>query len=90
MPAEPLPRAPLACDRYPGSECGGAASRRRSRAARAHAGARGDGLSYASDLDRYTYRWKPPTGNDYKGTCREFLLTLDDQSVHAVWLRFVK
>jgi hypothetical protein len=49
-----------------------------------------EGLFYASDPDRYTYPWKPPKDNDYRGTCREFLLTLDDQSVHAVWLRFVK
>lgn len=48
------------------------------------------GLSYARGLDRYTYPWKPPKGNDYAGTCREFVLTLDDQSVHAVWLHFVK
>jgi Zinc carboxypeptidase len=48
------------------------------------------GLSYDGDLDRYTYPWKPPRDNDYAGTCREFLLTLDDQSVHAVWLHFTK
>jgi extracellular elastinolytic metalloproteinase len=47
-------------------------------------------LSYDSDLDRYTYPWKPRKDYDYAGTCREFLLTLDDQSVHAVWLHFTK
>jgi hypothetical protein len=48
------------------------------------------GLSYTRYLDRYTFPWKPPRGNDYAGTCREFVLTLDDGSSHAVWLRFVK
>jgi hypothetical protein len=47
----------------------------------------GPGLSYERNLDRYTYRWKPPKGNDYAGTCREFVLALDDGSTHEVWLR---
>jgi hypothetical protein len=25
-----------------------------------------------------------------QGTCREFILTLDDQSVHTAWLQFVR
>jgi hypothetical protein len=47
-------------------------------------------LSYQSYTQRYSYPWKPPKGNDYRGTCRELKLTLTNGSSHSVWLNFVK
>jgi hypothetical protein len=37
---------------------------------------------------RYSYALRTTTV--YRGTCREFILTLDDQSVHTAWLQFVR
>ncbi|MET0937590.1 MAG: PxKF domain-containing protein [Gaiellaceae bacterium] len=47
-------------------------------------------LHYQQDTQRYSYSWKPPKGNDYAGTCREFVLTLSNGSQHSAWLHFVK
>ena len=47
-------------------------------------------LHYQRGTERYNYPWKPPKGNDYAGTCREFVLTLSNGSSHSAWLEFVK
>ena len=47
-----------------------------------------DSLFYQAHTGRYSYPWKTTTA--YRGTCREFVLTLDDQSVHTAWLQFVR
>ena len=49
-----------------------------------------DSLSFHAPTQRYYYPWKPPRGNDYAGTCREFVLTLSNGSAHSAWLRFTK
>jgi hypothetical protein len=46
------------------------------------------GLSYQAYTGRYAYPWKTTTA--YKGTCREFVLTLADRSVHTARLHFFK
>ncbi len=47
-----------------------------------------DSLAYQAHTGRYAYPWKTTTA--YRGTCRELALTLDDASVHTVWLQFVR
>ena len=47
-----------------------------------------DSLFYQAHTGRYSYPWRTTTA--YRGTCREFILTLDDQSVHTAWLQFVR
>ena len=49
-----------------------------------------DSLSFHAPTQRYSYPWKPPKGNDYAGTCREFVLTLSNGSSHSAWLQFTK
>ena len=49
-----------------------------------------DSLSYQASTRRYSYPWKPPKGNDYAGTCREFVLTLSNGDAHSAWLQFTK
>ena len=44
------------------------------------------GLTYDSDTDRYHYVWK--TSKSWKGSCREFVLTLRDGSTHTAAFRF--
>ena len=47
----------------------------------------GNPLSYNATLDRYTYPWK--TLKSYAGTCRQFLLKLNDGSAtHTVYFQF--
>lgn len=48
------------------------------------------GLFYQRYTDRYQYPWRPPKGGEWVGTCREFVLTLDDASVHTAWFHFIK
>jgi Bacterial Ig-like domain (group 3) len=45
-------------------------------------------FEYARRSGRYTMIWK--TDRDWAGTCREFVLRLDDGSVHMARFRFVK
>ncbi|HXV96418.1 MAG TPA: Xaa-Pro dipeptidyl-peptidase [Gaiellaceae bacterium] len=47
-----------------------------------------DSLSYQPYLQRYAYPWKTPRA--FRGTCREFVLTLSDGSSHSAYLNFVK
>jgi X-Pro dipeptidyl-peptidase len=47
-----------------------------------------DSLSYVAWQDRYYYPWKTQTA--WKGTCREFVLTLADGTSHSAYLHFVK
>ena len=49
-----------------------------------------DSLSFHAPTQRYYYPWKTPRGNDYAGTCREFVLTLSNGSSHSAWLQFTK
>ena len=49
-----------------------------------------DSLSFHVPTQRYYYPWKTPRGNDYAGTCREFVLTLSNGSSHSAWLQFTK
>lgn len=45
-------------------------------------------LSYNQSLDRYTYLWQ--TERAWAGTCRQFLIALDDRTYHFANLRFTK
>ena len=47
-----------------------------------------DTLSYQAYLQRYYYPWKTPKA--FKGTCREFVLTLSDGSSHSAYFDFVR
>jgi hypothetical protein len=49
-----------------------------------------DSLGFHAQTQRYYYPWKTPRGNDYAGTCREFVLTLSNGSSHSAWLQFTK
>jgi len=44
--------------------------------------------SYKRNKDQYSYVWK--TSKYWSGSCREFLLNLDDGSEHAAIFRFKK
>jgi dipeptidyl aminopeptidase/acylaminoacyl peptidase len=44
------------------------------------------GLSYDADAGRYAYVWKTEKG--WSGTCRQFVLALDDGTVHRANFRF--
>jgi hypothetical protein len=46
----------------------------------------GSSLSYYAALDQYTYVWK--TSKSWTGTCRLFLMRLDDGSEHSALFRF--
>lgn len=48
-----------------------------------------DSFSYQRYTDRYYYPWQPPKRGEWAGTCREFVLTLDDTSVHTAWFHFL-
>ena len=45
-------------------------------------------LTYDPLLDQYTYPWK--TEKSWADTCRQFVLVLDDGSVHKLYIHFVK
>jgi Tol biopolymer transport system component len=45
-------------------------------------------LSYNGSIDRYTYLWQ--TERAWAGTCRQFMLALDDRTYHFANLRFTK
>jgi hypothetical protein len=69
---------------YPRSiRCGGGDAQRIARAAK-----RRPAFEYVRRLDRYTMVWK--TDRDWVGSCREFVLRLDDGSVHTARFQFVK
>jgi X-Pro dipeptidyl-peptidase len=44
-------------------------------------------LAYSASTGQYTYTWE--TAKSWKGTCREFLLTLNDGTLHTLRFRFV-
>jgi uncharacterized repeat protein (TIGR03803 family) len=46
------------------------------------------GLTYDATSDRYHYSWKTQKG--WAGTCRQFVLRLDDGSTHVANVEFVK
>ena len=46
------------------------------------------GLRYRPSRDRYVYWWK--TKHRWAGTCRQFLLKLDDGSLHRAEFRFTR
>jgi Bacterial pre-peptidase C-terminal domain len=46
------------------------------------------GLRYRSRKDRYVYWWK--TKREWAGSCRQFLLKLDDGSLHRAEFRFTR
>jgi hypothetical protein len=46
----------------------------------------GSSLSYDATLDQYTYVWK--TNKSWAGTCRRFIMRLDDGSEHFAMFRF--
>jgi len=46
----------------------------------------GSSLNYDATSDQYTYIWK--TNRSWKGTCRMFVLGLDDGSMHLAKFRF--
>lgn len=46
----------------------------------------GSGLQYDPPMQQYTYVWK--TEKAYAGTCRKFVLGLNDSSNHTALLRF--
>jgi hypothetical protein len=69
---------------YPRSiQCGGGDVVRVARAAK-----RRPAFQYERELDRYTMVWM--TDRDWVGTCREFVLRLDDGSVHTARFQFVR
>ena len=45
-------------------------------------------LSYDATTDQYTYKWK--TEKSWAGTCRQFVLTVTDGTVHRANFSFVK
>jgi hypothetical protein len=45
-------------------------------------------LSYNDSLGRYTYLWQ--TDRSWAGTCRQFMLALDDRTYHFANFRFTK
>jgi WD40 repeat protein len=45
-------------------------------------------LSYNDSLDRYTYLWQ--TDRAWAGTCRQFMIALDDRTYHFANFRFTK
>jgi WD40 repeat protein len=45
-------------------------------------------LSYNGSLDRYTYLWQ--TERAWAGTCRQFMVALDDRTYHFANFRFTK
>lgn len=49
------------------------------------AGAGSSSLAYSASAGQYTYTWE--TSKSWKGTCREFLLTLNDGTVHTARFR---
>ena len=44
------------------------------------------GLSYNPTTDTYSYNWK--TQKPWKGTCRQFVLVLNDGSTHVAFFQF--
>lgn len=48
----------------------------------------GKGLRYKPRRDRYVFWWK--TSRDWRGSCRQFLLKLDDGSLHRAEFRFTR
>jgi hypothetical protein len=46
------------------------------------------GLTYDTTTDWYIYVWK--TDRAWSGTCRQFVLELDDGTVHRADFRFTK
>jgi hypothetical protein len=69
---------------YPRSiRCGGGDAERVARASK-----RRQAFQYVRRLDRYTMVWK--TDRDWVGSCREFVLRLDDGSVHTARFQFVR
>lgn len=45
-------------------------------------------LSYNDSLDRYSYLWQ--TDRAWAGTCRQFMIALDDRTYHFANFRFTK
>jgi len=45
-------------------------------------------MGYQAHTQRYYFPWKPPRGNDWAGTCREFELGLKDGQTHSAYFRF--
>jgi hypothetical protein len=45
-------------------------------------------LSYNESLERYTYLWQ--TDRSWAGTCRQFMIALDDRTYHFANFRFTK
>ena len=48
----------------------------------------GKGLRYKPRRDRYVFWWK--TSRDWRGSCRQFILKLDDGSLHRAEFRFTR
>jgi hypothetical protein len=46
------------------------------------------GLSYNAKTNQYAYSWNTDTA--WKGTCRQFILTLNDGSIHVAYFKFTK
>jgi hypothetical protein len=73
-------------DGYPrSSRCGGGDVERVARAAQ---GRKKDAFEYDRRSDKYVMLWK--TDKRWAGTCREFVLKLDDGSVHTARFEFAK
>jgi hypothetical protein len=73
-------------DGYPRStSCGGGDVEQPARAAQ---GKRKGAFDYDRRADRYSMLWK--TDRKWAGSCREFVLRLDDGSVHTARFEFVK
>jgi hypothetical protein len=71
-------------DGYPRStSCSGGDAEQAARGA-----GRRPAFEYERGSDRYTLLWK--TDRDWAGSCREFVLRLDDGSVHTARFKFVK
>ena len=51
-------------------------------------GGGGPGLTYDASLDQYVFRWK--TDRSWAGTCREFRMSLDDDSLHTALFKFTR
>jgi Bacterial Ig-like domain (group 3) len=75
-------------DGYPRSmRCGGGDSEQVARA-HSHASTKQPMFKYLDRSDEYVMRWK--THQKWAGSCREFVLQLDDGSVHAARFEFTK
>jgi hypothetical protein len=75
-------------DGYPRStRCGGGDGEQLARV-HAHASTKQPMFKYLPRSDEYVMRWK--TDHKWTGSCREFVLQLDDGSVHAAQFQFTK